>query len=207
MKPGLLLRATVASAVIMTLLLAMTAWKLPWHRPGEGQLRLSWRAKPERIEQCRAPSAEELAQLPEHMRQRLICEGSTASYRLQVHLDDRPLDSTVVRGGGLRHDRPLQVLREYALPTGAHRIQVELARREVTSDTTDGTVTRTVSESDVAIETRAGREVTERARRRLAAVPAMLALDTTVTVVPGAVLLVTFDADARSLRLRTRHAR
>ncbi|HET6679981.1 MAG TPA: hypothetical protein VFG84_02160, partial [Gemmatimonadaceae bacterium] len=49
---------------------------------------------------------------------------------------------------------------------------------------------------------RAEREVEERERRRRAAVPAALVLDTTVTIHPGTVRLVTFDSEARRLVLR-----
>src|SRR6187549_1661116 len=79
-------------------------------------LRLAWTARPERIENCRAQSDDELAKIPAHMRQAVVCEGTTAAYRLEVRRDSLLLVDQIVRGGGVRHDRPLYVSRDIALP-------------------------------------------------------------------------------------------
>src|SRR5262245_13377727 len=72
-------------------------------------LRLAWTARPERIEDCRQQSDEELQKLPAHMRQSIACAGTTATYHLEVLWNDRVILQQTVRGGGLRHDRPLYV--------------------------------------------------------------------------------------------------
>lgn len=192
------LGAAAGTAIPLALLVAASGPAVRQHSMGDSQLRLSWRARPERIEECRRPSAEELAQVAEHMRQRVICTGVEASYTLRVAVDDSVLTEEVVRGGGLRHDRPLSLLRDFPVHQGAHRIQVTLQRRE----------TPTVADSSLAVDTepdtglyagRATREATERTRRTLAAIPPRLMLDTTLTFAPARVVLVTFDADRRSL--------
>jgi hypothetical protein len=91
-------------------------------------LRLAWSARPERIEDCRPRSAEELAALPPHMRQPLVCEGVAAQYRLMVRRGGALVADQVVRGGGLRHDRRLYVFREIALPPGEIAIDVRFER-------------------------------------------------------------------------------
>jgi hypothetical protein len=80
------------------------------------RLRLAWSARPERIENCRQQSAEELARLPAHMRQAVACEGTTAEYRLQVRIEGALVADRVVHGGGLRRDRRLYVFEEVVLP-------------------------------------------------------------------------------------------
>lgn len=175
------LRAAIAvatSALLALVMLGATAAPLPWHPQDLGMLRLSWRARPERVEVCREPTAEELAGVAEHMRQALLCEGSSASYLLRVAVDDRLLDSAVVRGGGLRHDRLLQLLRNYPLAAGPRRIVISLERREAVDS------------------------ISVRLRGEQAVLPPRLRLDTVVTIAPGRVAMVTLESATRTLTLR-----
>ncbi|HRP07331.1 MAG TPA: hypothetical protein PLL69_02490 [Gemmatimonadales bacterium] len=206
MKPFRVAMAAGLTAVILVALHAMSALPVGWHDEGEAMLRLSWRARPERLEHCRAPSPEELEQMAEHMRQRLICEGITASYDLRVTVDDRVIDSRVVRGGGLRHDRPLQLLREYRVPSEASRIKVTFSRRE--SATSPGETSMTIERGadSGTFAGRAQREASERDRSRQAAIPPDLGLDTVLAIPAGTVALITFDTEKRALRLVTRNA-
>lgn len=196
------LGAGISTAALLLLLTRASALSLGWHPEDAAMLRLSWRARPERIETCRAPSAEELARTAEHMRQRVTCEGTTASYQLQVEVDDKPVDSRVVRGGGWRNDRPLQLLNEFRLEPGVRRLRVTFDRRE-TPDTS-AELRTTISEGTEVgtFAGRAGREAEERQRSRQAVVPAHLVLDTTLNVEARRVILVTLDSDAR-LRITT----
>lgn len=202
------LRTALAIAVTVVVLVVIdraTALPVGWHGTGQAMLRLSWRARPERIEHCRAPSAQELEQMAEHMRQRLICEGTTASYELRVTVDGVQLDSQVVRGGGMRHDRPLQLLHEYSFAPGDRHVRVSFQRRETPDSTGDDTMAVERNADSGTFAGRAGREASERDRGRQAAIPPDLVLDTTVTVTAGAVALITFDPDTRSLNLVARN--
>lgn len=193
----------VASAGALVLMARASAVPLPYHDTGTARLRLSWTARPERIESCRAVSAQELERREEHMRQRVECDGRFATYTLTVEADGRRLHETVVRGSGLRHDRPLHVLRDFDLPVGAHRVRIAFARRERTNSR--ATVAGLTTGGDTGIFAgRAEREAVERARRERAAIPARLVLDTTMTLVAGRVIVVTFDADRRALQVLTR---
>lgn len=202
MKPARVLVTGIATAAGLALLAYLSAVPLPYHADAAAGLRLSWSARPERIEVCRAVSAEEQARREEHMRQRVECEGSFATYTLRVELDDRVVGETLVRGGGLRHDRPLYLLRDYAIPSGMHRVRVALTRRETTDNDAAAFAKAAVPEADTGLFAgRAQREVTERARRARAAIPARLELDTALAFAPGRVALVTFNAERRRLEL------
>jgi hypothetical protein len=194
--------ATAASAVALVLLAWASAMPLPYRDPAGARLRLSWSARPERIEGCHEVSREELEREEEHMRQRIVCEGRFATYALRVEADGRLLEETVVRGSGLRHDRPLHVLRDFAIASGTHRVRVLFLRRERTDGDTAAIANGRETKPDTGIfEGRAERERVERGRRARAAIPARLLLDTLTTFVPGRAIVVTFDANRRALEL------
>jgi hypothetical protein len=192
--------ATVASAAAVFILARASAAPVPYHRAGMARLRLSWSARPERIESCRAVSHEQLEREEEHMRQRVECEGRFATYALRVEADGRLVTESVIRGAGLRHDRPMYLLRDFELASGVRHVRILFARRE--RKDTDATVAASTAgaESDTGLFAgRAEREAVERARRRRAAIPPRLVLDTVLTFAPDRAIVVTFDADRRAL--------
>jgi len=197
----------VATAAGLALLAWSSSVSLPFHRRDSAQLRLSWSARPERIETCRTVSAEELQQREEHMRQRLDCEGVSATYALRVEVDDRMAGEAVVHGAGLRHDRPLYLLQEFDVAPGAHRVRVTFTRRERTDDDAAAFATVAPPDADTGLFAgRAQREATEHSRRARAAIPPRLALDTTLILEPRRVALVTFNPELRVLELHTGHS-
>jgi hypothetical protein len=179
-------------------------------------LRLAWTARPERIENCRAQSDDELAKIPAHMRQAVVCEGTTAAYRLEVRRDSLLLVDQIVRGGGVRHDRPLYVSRDIALPSGEAMVSVrftridsveppatasaKIAHRE--QDEKDGERHPAVMDPD-----RRRHEDEERVRLRGEIAPAILSLEQRFRFVPRQVILVTYDSDRRELVARAGAAR
>lgn len=198
-----LVAAGVATALALWLIARASAVPLPFHEGVAARLRLSWSARPERIEVCRTLSAEELAQRVEHMRQRVECVGRFATYALRVESDGLVIGETVVHGAGLRQDRPLYLLREYDVAPGVHRVRVSFTRREKTDAAAAAAFAKTTStEADTGIFAgRAQREVVEHARRARAAIPAHLELDTTLVFAPRRVLIVTFAPERRALVL------
>ena len=200
-----LLAAAAASAAGLGLLAYTSAASLAYHPEDGARLRLSWSARPERIEKCRQLSGEEQAQREEHMRQRVECEGGFASYALRVEVDDRSIGETVFRGGGLRHDRPMHVLRDFPVPAGEHRVRVRVTRRETTDDDAAAFAQPVVPDADTGLFAgRAPRQAAERARSARAAIPPALLLDTTFRFTPRQVALVSFDAERRVLVLHGR---
>ena len=92
-------------------------------------LRLAWSARPERIEECRPQSEDALATLPAHMRQSLICEGTTATYVLEVQRNGVVI-ARQRAGRGLAPRPPLYVFSELPMPAGEARIAVRFTRLE-----------------------------------------------------------------------------
>lgn len=163
-------------------------------------IRLAWQARPERVETCRRLSAEEQARLPAHMRQEMSCEGFNARYQLRVALDGAPVLEDTIRGSGLRHDRPIYLLRDVPVARGAHHLVVSFDRidRPSSGDVEDEEAEH--REDSVAVMPgRARREAEERERRRLEAVPSALRLEQDVELLAGQVLLVTYDPEGRRL--------
>ena len=205
MRRGARLAAGVAVGVVALLLLQQaTAVDLPGPgRGGEAWVRLSWSARPERVETCRRLTDAELADRPAHMRLRVECTGRFARYRLAVLSDGVPLTLDTVRGGGLRNDRPMHVLREVPVPPGLRRIQVELVRLDSAAprveDDAEEPDDDDSQEARGVLGERERRETDERARSKAAAIAPHLNLDTIVALDRGRVLLVTYDGDTRRL--------
>lgn len=190
------MRRIVGIGVTVLLAVALAASSgMPhsWYPPDSGELRLAWSARPERIETCRRLSDAELEARPAHMRQRVECEGRSATYLLTVTVDGVMIDSAVVTGAGLRHDRPVILLRGYEVRPGARDVHVAFARREVV-ETNEGIVDGTPANA------REAREALQRRGRRQAALPALLSLDRTVDFRDGEAVLVTVDAGRLALR-------
>ncbi|HEU4585759.1 MAG TPA: hypothetical protein VFR95_08415 [Gemmatimonadaceae bacterium] len=203
-RPVRWLATVLATAVALWLVARASAVALPWHAADAARVRMSWSARPERIESCRALTAEEIEKEPPHMRRHVECTGTFATYLLHVASDGRVIDERIVKGGGIRNDRPMYLLADYDLMAGEHRIRVKFTRREKTDDDSAAVVlhaARTDTDSGI-FAGRAEREDEERARRRRAAVPAIMEMDTLLTLAPGQVKLITFDAEARQLVIR-----
>ena len=199
--PRLVIAVSV-TALALALMARASAMPLPFHNGATARLRLSWSARPERIEVCRTLSAKELAQREEHMRQRVECDGRFATYALRVESDGRVIGEAVVHGAGLRHDRPLYLLREYDVSPGLHRVQVSFTRREKTDDDAAAFAPTASVDADTGLFAgRAQREAVEHARRARAAIPAHLELDTTLSIALRQVLVVTFVPEHRTLVL------
>lgn len=197
-----LVTSGVATIAGISLMAYLSAAPIPYHANESARLRLSWSARPERIEVCRTLSDDELARLAEHMRQRVSCDGVFATYTLRIAVDGNAIDESVIRGAGLRNDRPLYLLRDYIVPPGTHRFQVTLTRREKTDDDAAAFATAVVPDVDTGrYAGRAQREATEHSRRARAAIPASLTLDTVFSLTPRRVALVTFNAERRTLQL------
>lgn len=149
----------------------------------EAVLRLSWRARSERVQRCRQLSAEEQAGLPAHMRRTEECEGRVLPYRLDVALDGRPLIHETVHGGGARQDRPVYVFHEVRVPAHRARLSVRFVREDLAAGV------HPVSKDDDT--------------PKPGTTPPRLELVREVVLRPGEVALVTYDADRGELVLRS----
>jgi hypothetical protein len=140
-------------------------------------VRLAWRARGERVRDCRRRTPEELAKLPAHMRQEEVCEGRILPYRLVVDMDGAVAVNQLIRGAGAREDRPLYVFQDLVVSPGTHRVAVTFTR--------EGAPPADTSTAAGALTT-----------------PARLTLDTVVTLGSRRVVLVTYDEEREQLVVR-----
>lgn len=167
--------AAALAAVLLTLLLVgLSRVPFTWVRSEDAQLRLAWQYHSQPVSRCRTATDAELQRLPEHMRQRTICERALRPYRLRVTVDGVVRSDDTVHARGARADRPLGVFRQLALAPGRHAVAVAFTPLALPADS-------------------AG-----------APPPAPTALDTTLTFSPREVWLGTLDEERGALVLRNR---
>jgi hypothetical protein len=163
------------------------------HESERAVVRLAWSVRPERVESCRQQSEEELARLPAHMRQPVVCEGASAQYRLTVRLEGRIVTDEIVHGGGLRQDRRIYVFHELPLDPGDAAIDVRFDR--IDPDSRQVTPPGTGDDDQSRAEN--GRNAAFQARGE--AVPPHLAFAQRLHVRPREVILVSYSAEQRAL--------
>jgi hypothetical protein len=183
-------RVPLAGLVAAAVALAVTAAasQIPWGSATDAVVRLSWRARGERVEACRRPSAEELAALPPHMRQTEICEGRVTPFLLRLSIDGGPAVVDTLHAAGAREDRPIYVFRELKLAPGEHEIALTFEKAG------GGAAPVAAPEPRVRPE-------------RTPAFPSLLELRTRVRLVAGEIGLVTYDENSRTLVLRSAQSR
>jgi hypothetical protein len=147
---------------------------VPWTpaTAGKAMLRLSWRAAGVVVEECRAPTEEENARLPAHMRLPEICDGRSLPFLLEATVDGAVVLHDTIATAGVSGDRPLYVLDRLEVTPGAH----------------DVTVTFDALPTGPAPQT--------------SGFPLHLRLATRVAVAPGRTVLITYDPATRSLVTR-----
>jgi hypothetical protein len=111
----------------------------PWTaaRDDVALIRLDWRARAERVEECRPPTEDEIAERPPHMRPLEICEGKVSPYALRVVVDGGVVVDDTVHGAGAREDRPLYVAREITVRPGPHDLRIDFEKIEPEEDVRD----------------------------------------------------------------------
>ncbi|HEX7091319.1 MAG TPA: hypothetical protein VF192_14350 [Longimicrobiales bacterium] len=210
------LRVAVAVVVTGMALAALAALsRAPYREPGadEAVLRLSWRVRGIRVQECRSLTPEELAALPPHMRRPEVCEGRIAPYRLRVRVDGRVLADTLVHAAGAREDRPVYVFREFRVLPGVHRVDLRFVREAVGQGGGEGGGEGGDGEREWRDEAAGRDEDLPRERRerhgraderggRNGESPARLELEARVDLEPGDVALITYDPQRRALVLR-----
>jgi hypothetical protein len=165
----------VVTLALMGALVWASSAPITAHGSHDAVLRVAWSARPERIEKCRERTEEELAKLPQHMRQRLLCEGVSAQYRLTVLYNGTLVSEQLLHGGGLRQDRRLYVFNEVRLTAGDALLEV---RFDLQGDQTPAA---------------------EKSKTRGETVPPHLSLEQRVRVRPREVILVTYSPERRAL--------
>lgn len=170
--------ALVVTGAALAGLAALSHAPYAHENTANAEVRLAWRARSARTEACRRRTADELARMPAHMRQELVCERGVAPYHLTVALGDSTAVDRVVTAAGARADRPLYVFETIPVSPGTYPLRVAFVRESGVT-----------AESTMAEDPQAA--------------PARLSLDTTVTLIAGRALLVTYDENSRRLHLVT----
>lgn len=156
-------------------------------------LRLAWGARPERIETCRELTAEERANVPQHMQLKRTCEGTSAEYRLVVRDGQGVRVDRTIRGGGLRRDRRLYVFEELPLAEGQSIVEVRFERVTPPAEDDDD------DEDEADMRDDGERDDASESGGRLGAIPPSLTLRARVAARRGEVVLVTYDSERRRL--------
>lgn len=120
------------AAVILGSLLAvgvavLTRAPVQFADGGDALIRLSWRLEGVTVEECQELSAEELADLPIHMRNPQACIGQIADYELSVRLSGSEVLLDTLEPGGARGDRPIYVLADLPVAAGPHDVAVRFS--------------------------------------------------------------------------------
>jgi Fe-S-cluster-containing hydrogenase component 2 len=125
--------ALVPALAVAMLLVGVTALGsfVPYAVPGgdEPQLVVSFVHPGEAAERCRAPTEEEQAARPVHMRAAQICERARPDVRLKVTVDGEVVREASVAAGGLWGDGASVALERVAVPAGKHRVAVAIGDR------------------------------------------------------------------------------
>ncbi|MCG8468354.1 MAG: hypothetical protein MJB57_09125 [Gemmatimonadetes bacterium] len=87
-------------------------------------LRLSWRYQAPADADCRRPTAEELAQLPAHMRNPDACVRTPTPFRVTARVGERWVVDDTLRAAGARQDRPVFVYVDVPVTSGWHALEV-----------------------------------------------------------------------------------
>jgi len=189
---GLVVRRALAAAMVVVTGGALAALSLTPYtaEPGERALvRLAWRARGERVRECRRLSADDLSRLPPHMRQEEVCERRVLPYRLRVDVDGARVVDQHVRAGGAREDRPLFVFHDLAVTPGTHHLRITFER--------EGTPAARARDEEEEQEDVDATEAGRRARET----PERLELDSVVRLASRQIVLVTYDDEGRRLFL------
>jgi hypothetical protein len=138
-------------------------------------LRLAWRVRGARVEECRRLTPEELERTPPHMRRDEVCEGRVLPYRLIVTVDGQLVVDDSVHAAGARADRPLYVSRDVPVTPGTRRLAVRFERSLVP-----------------AVDSTPASEVA----------PPALVFESAITLASKEVALLSYDPASRRLVLR-----
>jgi hypothetical protein len=119
--------ARVALAAALAVAIGWTS-RVSYAPPGHDQaiLRLSWRFRGEKNEQCRALTKAELDALPAHMRLPRVCTTELVPYRLVLNIDNAT-DTLMFAPAGAKRDRPIFVLHDVPLSPGWHDLRITFA--------------------------------------------------------------------------------
>lgn len=120
---GLRTAVQLAAGLLMTLVI-VAASRVNWDASpnAAAELRLSWRYVSPTVEECRTPTDEEVASLPQHMRPTQVCDGGPIPFNLRIVLDGETLlDGPIARNG----ERAVSTFERFHVSPGDHDLAVD----------------------------------------------------------------------------------
>jgi hypothetical protein len=93
---------------------------------GDALIRLSMVHHAQRVHECEAVSAEELAALPPNMRAPMRCPRQLAPLTVEIDIDGALVHRQTVSPSGLSGDGQASVYRRLTVPAGVHHLSVRL---------------------------------------------------------------------------------
>lgn len=118
-------KRTIATGALMCLIACFSQFPMG-EEAHNGLLRVIVRLPSAARLKCRAATSDEFANLPQHMRQREVCEQVPLSYQLRIRLDDSEVFSKELSPRGLRAERPIFVAEEIEVPPGERMLEVSI---------------------------------------------------------------------------------
>ena len=114
-------------AAFAAVIAVFSGWPTYRHLPDDHALiRLSMIHHAQRVHECEAISAEELAALPPNMRAPMRCPRERAPVTVEIDIDGVLAHRETVLPSGLSGDGPASLYRRLAVPAGVHHLSVRL---------------------------------------------------------------------------------
>lgn len=89
-------------------------------------IKLTFSHAGQRKEPCRKRDAEELEKMPRHLRKKKDCPRERSPVEVVMKLDGRTIYSATVSPSGLSHDLASPIYERIRLPSGEHRLQLNM---------------------------------------------------------------------------------
>jgi hypothetical protein len=89
-------------------------------------IKLTFSHAGQRKEPCRERSAEELEEMPRHLRKKRDCPRERSPVEVEMKLDGNVIYGAVVTPSGLSHDLASPIYERIRLPSGEHRLQLSM---------------------------------------------------------------------------------
>lgn len=127
LKLGAWAGQAVLYGMFAAIIAVFSSWPTYDHLPGDHALiKLSFTHHAERVHECEAVSAEELAELPPNMRAPMRCPRERSPVTVEVDIDGNLAHRETALASGLSGDGAASVYRRIPLPAGVHRLSVRL---------------------------------------------------------------------------------
>ena len=119
------IKRSIATGVLVCLLAFLS--QAPMGMDADfGLLRITSRVPSQTKLECRQVSTAELSLLPEHMRQKEICQKRLVSYVMRIYIDNQQALEEKFKAKGLRGELPIFIEKEIQVTPGSHQVTVDI---------------------------------------------------------------------------------